>query len=157
MNGEAWTINSDHTLAAFISNVKDQYGEHKYLTYAAPRIGADRSIDQNALFHVWCTQYAAYKTNITTKDVSPGLLDGMKRIVKKQYTAAHPDSYPYMIYELINPFDGSSKKDYTSSKSWKRGEMFQILSWLQMVAAEDGLILESKGVFAKNQRDHAGQ
>lgn len=154
---EAWTINSEHSKVAFIKYVDQMYEKHKYITFAAPRIGADRSLSQNSLFHVWCTEYIAWRLDITTKAVSKGLLAGMKLIIKKRFTASHPDSQAWMIFDVVNPFNGKSKKDYTSSADWKRGEMFTVLTWLQMVAAEDGLILESKGEFAKAQREFNGE
>ena len=154
---ESWTINSAYSLAAFNKHVDLLYDQHKYITFSAPRIGADRSISQNALFHVWATEYVAWKLNITSKEVSKGLLAGMKLIIKKRYTAAHPDSVAWMVHDVVNPFNGKSKRDYTSSADWLHGEMFTVLCWLQMVAADDGLILESKGAFAKAQREHNGQ
>jgi len=154
---ENFTINSAPSLLAFNKNVEKLFSKHRYLTFSAPRIGADRSLNQNALFHVWCTEYAAYCASITKKEVSKGLLVGMKRIVKKRFTSSHPHCYGWMVHEVINPFTGETKKDYTSSADWKKGEMFLVLTWLQMLAAEDGLILESKGEFAKLQREHNGE
>lgn len=154
---ESWTINSEHSKVAFIKYVNQMVDEHKHITFAAPRIGADRSVSQNALFHVWCAEYVAYRMSMHRKEVSKGLLAGMKRIVKKRFNSSHPESQGWMVYEVINPFNGQSKKDYTSSADWKRGEMLTVLTWLQMVAAEDGLILESKGEFAKLTREHNGK
>lgn len=150
--GESFTINNETSLQAFIKYAGSLYESHKYITFSAPRIGADRSMDQNALFHVWATEYAAYRLRKDKRDVSDGELDGTKRIIKKHFTAAHPEAYGFMVYELVNPLTGEKKKDYTSSKTWKRGEMFMVLNWFQMVAAQDGLILESKGQFEKLQR-----
>ena len=62
-----------------------------------------------------------------------------------------------MIHEVVNPRNGDTKKDYTSSARWLRGEMFLVLTWMQMIAAEDGLILEAKGQFSKLQREHNGE
>ena len=155
-SGESFTINSEHSKVAFKKYVDELFEQHRYITFNAPRIGADRSVSQNALFHVWCSEYVAYRMAIHRKEVSKGLLAGMKRIVKKRFTASHPESQGWMVYEVVNPFNGQSKKDYTSSKDWKRGEMFTVLTWLQMVAAEDGLILESRGEFAKLTREHNG-
>jgi hypothetical protein len=148
---ESWVINSDHSEAAFIANVKKLRAEHKYITYSAPRIGADRSIDQNALFHVWATEYAAFLLKKSKKEVSSGELDGMKRIIKREYCRAHPNHF--MVHEIVNPRTGETKKDYTSSANWKSGEMFMVLEWMQMQAAHDGLILESIGQYAKFQRE----
>lgn len=153
---DQFTINSDASLVAFKHYAEQLYNEHKYITFSAPRIGIDRSLDQNALFHLWCSEYAAYCTSINKKEVSPGLLAGMKRIVKKKFLAANPNFWGWMVHEVINPFTSESKKDYTSSASWKTGEMFMVLTWMQMAAAEDGLILESKGRFRQLQNKHNG-
>jgi hypothetical protein len=58
-----------------------------------------------------------------------------------------------MIQEIEDYSSGKKKKDYTSSKDWKTGEMYMVLTFIQLCAAQDGLILESKGEFAKNQRE----
>lgn len=155
ISGESWPINSATSLKAFLADVERQYCEHKYITYSAPRIGADRSLDQNALFHVWCTEYAAHLLTKHKKSVTAGELEGMKRIAKKRFY--QHSGHTWLIHDMVNPFTGESKKDYTSSKSWKRGEMFVVLTWLQNVAAEDGMVLESKGQFSKLQREHNGE
>lgn len=149
-----YTINSAASKEAFKTVVDRLFDEHKYITFTEPRLGVDRSIDQNALFHVWCTEYAAYCLGIHKKEVSPGLLAGTKRIVKKKFLSGNQHCYSWMIHEIINPITQESRKDYTSSASWKTGEMFMVLTWLQLFASEDGLILESKGKFAKLQREH---
>ena len=149
---EAFTINSPTSRLAFNTYVDKLYSEHKYITFSAPRIGADRSHSQNALFHVWATEYVAYRLNKNKKDVSKGELNGMKIIIKQRYAAAHPDSFNWITESVVNPFNLKVKKGYTSSSDWKKGEMYLVLTWFQMVAAEDGLILESRGEFARLQR-----
>lgn len=151
MSGTQWTTNSLSTLKAYIANVEALFAEHKYLTFPAPRIGADRSISQNSIWHVWLTEYAAHLARIDKRDVTKGMLAGMKRATKGRYYAHSSQSF--MIHTIIDPKTQRSRNDYTSSKDWKRGEMFAVLEWLQFEAANDGLILESKGEFAKLKRD----
>lgn len=153
---EHWVLNSATSMVAFSKYVERMYSEHKYITFDAPRIGADRSLPQNSLFHVWATKYSAHILRKDSREISTGELDGMKRVIKQRFNASHPACKHWMTYTVINPFDGQSKLDYTSSRKWKSGEMFMVLEWLQMMAAQDGLILESVGVFAKNQRVHNG-
>ncbi len=153
--GESWVINSDSSLKAFIANVQSLYGEHKYITYGKPRIGVDRSLDQNALFHVWCTEWIAYKLGKHVKTVVKQELAGMKRTVKKMFLLAYPESKEWMIQVITDYTTGQSKKDYTSSADWKTGEMFMVLTFMQNEAANQGIILESKGEFAKNQREQS--
>lgn len=151
--GESWTINSDTSLKAFIANVQALYNEHKYITYGKPRIGVDRSIDQNKLFHFWCTEWIANILRIDKREVSKASLAGMKRTVKKMFLLAHPETKEWMIQVITDYTTGQTKKDYTSSADWKTGEMFMVLTFMQLEAANQGIILESKGEFAKNQRE----
>ena len=148
---QQWTTNSDLTLEACISNARKLYAEHKYLTWTMPRIGADRSMGQNSLLHVWLTEYAAHILRKDKRDVTKGELEGMKRATKGRYYTYSSDAF--MIHTITDPVSGRSKRDYTSSKDWKRGEMFAVLEWLQLEAANDGLILEAKGEFNKLKRD----
>ena len=150
MQGEHWTVCSEPTLKAFIAHVKKVFDEHKYATWGAPRIGPDRSIDQNSLFHLWLTEYAAHLLRKDKRDVTKGECEGMKRTVKREYWKLY--HFPFMIHDVICPKTGATKKDFTSSASWKQGEMFHVLNYMQDVAATDGLILESKGEHAKLKR-----
>ena len=150
--GESWTVNSEQSKAAYKAQVDRDFAEHKYLTYNPPRIGVDRSLDQSALFHVWLTEFIAFKLGKHPKTVEENELEGIKRTMKKLYVIAYPDSRAWMVHEITDYSTGKKKSDYTSSASWKVGEMFLVLKWIQLFAADLGLILESKGEFAKNQR-----
>jgi len=151
---EAWIVNSDHSQAAFFASVKALRAEHGYITFGAPRIGKDRSLDQNALFHVWCTEYAAHLLKKDKRSISKGELAGMKFMVKKRFNVTSPNNF--MTHDITDPFTGNTKKDYTSSKDWKVGEAFMVLEWLQLHAANDGLILESLGQYDKLKRKANG-
>jgi len=151
---EAWIVNSDHSEAAFFASVKALRAEHGYITFGAPRIGKDRSLDQNALFHVWCTEYAAHLLKKDKRSISKGELAGMKRVVKQRFNAMNPNNF--MVHDIVEPFSGHSRKDFTSSKDWKVGEAFMVMEWLQLHAANDGLILESLGQYDKLKRKANG-
>lgn len=143
-------INSVPALLAAIGKLRMLFEEHKYLSLVV-RIGTDRSLDQNALFHVWHTEYAAYLLSKDKRNVTRGELEGVKRITKKNYY--NETGLAHMVHRVVNPFNPEqSKLDYTSSADWKQGEMFDFLTWLQMKAAGDGLVLESKGEFNKLQK-----
>jgi hypothetical protein len=144
---EHWIVNSDHTEAAFIANLRKLRAEHGYITFSAPRIGKDRSISQNGLFHLWATEYAAHLLGKDKKSVTKGELAGMKRIIKQRFNASTPNNF--MVHDVTDPFTGNTKRDYTSSSDWKVGEAFMVMEWLQLYAANDGLILEAIGQFEK--------
>ncbi len=150
IDDKTYIVNSLPSMVAFKVFIENAWMEHKWLTFTW-RIGEDRSLDQNALFHVWLTLYAAHLLNKDRKQVSRAELEGMKRIVKKKFYQQF--GYPWMLIKPINPFTlEEGKTDYASSSDYKTGEMFQLLTWLQMQAANDGLVLESTGEFSKLQK-----
>lgn len=151
---ESWTVNSDHSEAAFIAYLKKLRAEHGYITFGKPRLGKDRSLSANALFHVWATEYAAHLLKKDKRQISAGELAGMKRVIKQRYNSQFPNNF--MVIEVVDPFTGNTKRDFSSSADWKVGEMFVVLEWLQMYAANDGLILESIGQYEKFQRESNG-
>lgn len=145
------TVNSLPSIAAAQKVIADLYSEHKYLTLTW-RIGADRSLDQNALLHVWLTEYAAYLLKKDKRQVTEQELEGMKKIAKRRYYAESGSEW--MVFRPLDPFTGDEGQlALRSSKRYSRGEMFAFLSWLQMTAANDGLVLESRGEYAKLQRE----
>lgn len=152
--GEAFTVNSVQTKAAYHAYVDRTWEEHKWLTFLPPRIGEDRSIPQNNLFHVWLTEYAAFLTPCHTKEVTAGMLKGIKRSAKGLFYREY--GYEWMVHKVICPLTKREKTDYTSSSSWAHGEMFMVLTWLQNFAGSQGCILESKGQFKKLQREQNG-
>lgn len=156
MKQETFTVNSATSAMAFYRHVQELFAQHKYLTFTL-RIGEKRSLDQNALLHVWLTEYAAHLLDKDKRQVTRGELEGMKRHAKRMYYAEHGEQCAsWMIHEVVNPADTSQRKrDFTSSTTWKRGEMYLFLTWLQMKAAMDGLVLESKGEYAELQRKEA--
>ena len=151
IQGESWVVNSEHTKTAYKAHVDKLFEEHRYLTFPKPRIGQDRSLDQNSLFHVWATEYVAHLLKKNKRMVTKAELAGMKRTIKAHYY--RESGAEWMVHKIKNFFSGEEKTDYRSSSDYKRGEMFDLLTWLQIKAAGDGLVLESKGEYAKLQRE----
>ncbi|WP_020209020.1 hypothetical protein [Gilvimarinus chinensis] len=149
--GQSFRINSEHTWNCFVANARALYDEHKFITFPAPRIGADRSLDQNALFHVWAREFAAYMMRCDVRDVTENQLEVTKKRLKRTFYGATGNAW--MVYEETCPLTKRVEKGFTSSKSWGRGEMFEFLTWLQWIAGERGCLLESKGEYAKLQRE----
>lgn len=153
MQGEFHIVNSEHTWKCWVKDARAYYDKYKYVTFVPPRIGPLRSLDQNALFHVWATEVAAHAMRKDKKCVSHGELDGCKRALKRKFWLE--TKHKWMIYEIIDPLTGESKKDLSSSTRWSRGEMFEFLTWLQAYAATDlSLILESQGEFLRRQQQN---
>ncbi|MES2367681.1 MAG: hypothetical protein V4563_17525 [Pseudomonadota bacterium] len=145
-------VNSLPALAAFHAHVDKIIADYPYITFEW-RIGEDRSLDQNALFHVWLYEYTAFLLHKDKRSVILAEMEGTKRMAKKAFYSQF--GHPWMIFRPIHPKTREEGlPQYTSSKEWKVGEMFQFLTWLQMTAANDGLVLESLGEFRKNQNKH---
>ena len=146
-----FVVNSPGSLVLFGIFAKRLFLERKYITFTW-RIGEDRSLDQNALFHVWCTEWAAFLLSKHKKTVTREELAGMKKIVKREFYLER--GYSWLVMRPVNPrTQEQGQAEYSSSADWKLGEMFEVLTWVQLRAAHDGLILESKGQFNKLQRE----
>lgn len=152
---KTFVVDSLISLTAFCSFVKTLFGKGLYITFTW-RIGADRSLDQNALFHVWLAEWAAHIAKLPRKEVPKQMVEFMKRKVKQRYY--RETGYAWMLDKLVDPKTGEETGiHYASSFDYKVGEMYCLLCWMQMTAAEEnGLVLESRGEFAKRQREHEG-
>ena len=151
MTGESWTINSEHSKVAFIKYVDRMYEEHKYITFAAPRIGADRSLSQNALSHVWFN----YCDKMLTDQVGDN-----RRYCKLHFGVmimrGEDEKFRALYDKAIKPFDYETKlqiMDYWPVTSlMSREQMYRFLTAFQMhFASNRGLVLESRGEFKKFQ------
>jgi hypothetical protein len=150
VDDKTFLVNSVFGLTAFAKFAQSLFDQHKYVTFTW-RIGADRSLDQNALLHVWLTEYCAFLLRKDKREVSEGELEGIKKKAKRMYYAQ--TGAQWMVISPIDPHTGEvGKPILRSSKKYGRGEMFLFLNWLQMTAANDGLVLESRGEYAKLQR-----
>lgn len=146
---EFWTVNSDQSKTAFYKFVDELYEQNKYLTFEW-RIGADRSLTQNALLHVWITEWCSFLIKCHKSEVTEGMIEGAKRTLKGLFYGETKEKW--MVHKVICPLTKREKTDYTSSTSWKHGEMFMFLTWFQNFAAFNGLVLEAKGEFLKLAR-----
>jgi hypothetical protein len=150
LSEKSFVVNSLPSLVAFCALVKQLIGEHKYITFSW-RIGQDRSLDQNALLHVWLTEMSAHYLKKDKRNVIEEELEGMKKMAKKLYYSE--TGFEWLVLRPVDPKTGAiGQLTFRSSKKYKSGEMFQFLTWLQMAAANDGLVLESKGEFNKLQK-----
>lgn len=146
-----FVVNSLPSLIAFLAKVKALFEEFKFVTFEW-RMGQDRSLDQNALFHVWLTDYCAHLGSLNKKQVTKGMIDFLKRKCKRAYY--RETGAAWMLTRLVDPQTGEvGQVYYKSSKDYLVGEMFLFLTWLQNHAANDGCILESRGQYHKLQKE----
>lgn len=114
-----------------------------------------RSLDQNALFHVWCEQYASYLTGQDLKKLyykdRNKLIDEMKLSAKRKYYAETGNSFLLEVKKDL--FTGKEHTFPRSSSEYGVSEMYHFMEWLQNIAATDGLILESKGQYLELKQE----
>ena len=149
--GDTFTINSTHSRVAFDKYVDQMVEEHKHITFAAPRIGADRSLTANALSHVWF----GYADKMLTDQVGDN-----RRYCKLHFGVmimrAEDEKFRALYDKAIKPFDYETKlqiMDYWPVTSlMSREQMCRFLTSVQMHYAEHrGLVLEGRGEFKKFQ------
>lgn len=145
-----WTVNSEHTYESFCKHARKMFDEHKYTTYQW-RHGQDRSLDQNALFQVWARQYAAHFGRKPEKEVTEAEHETVKRHFKKMFYLEVQAEW--MILEVTDLRTGQISKTWRSSSKYGRGEMFEFLTFVQALAAQNGCILEARGEFNKLNRE----
>jgi len=151
MRKKQFIINSDKSELEFFDEVKEIRAEKGWLCFKYPTFGIARTVSQNALFHVWLTIAAAFYFKVLREDVTERQIEDMKLWVKKDCLLDNPSYKEFLVTDYIDPKTGEVLRVRSSSKFWGRDGMFHVLTWFQMVAASDGLILESKGDFEKRQ------
>lgn len=155
IDDKTFVVDSMISLTAFLAFIKSLFGSGQYITFTW-RIGADRSLDQNALFYLWLAEWAGHFSGLPRKKVPKQMVEFLKRKVKQRYY--NETGYSWMLDKLVDPQTGEDAGiHYASSKDYKVGEMHLVLTWMQMTAAEEnGLVLESMGQFSKFQRQQQG-
>jgi len=152
---KTFVVDSIISLTAFCAFVKTLFGKGQYITFTW-RLGVERSIDQNSLMHLWLSQYAAHLIGKNYKQVTEEELEGIKKIAKKRYYLHSGASW--MVTRPVDPFTKQEGQlMFRSSSYYSVGEMFLFLTWLQLSAADDGIVLESRGQFSKLQREQQGE
>ena len=110
-----------------------------------------RSLDQNALLHVWLGQFAGHALNVA-KPTSEQR-EAMKIALQRRCYA--DTGWAYLVQRVVDPFSGEVSVARASTTQLRKGEMCEYLCWIQAFAAEQGLILESRGEYAELQAGQA--
>ncbi len=121
---------------------KIEQGENFGITFKGL---SQRTLSQNALLHVWLRSYASHLLRKKLDLVSEREVGYMKMTAKRRCYA--DTSWGWLIEHRKDLITKESSKGLTSSKKWSKGELFNFMEWLQAYAANDDLILESKGEY----------
>lgn len=129
-------------------------GGQKVVVEVIHGIDADRSLSQNALLHAWITEYCAFILKVDKKQVQEEHIEGLKRTAKRNFYRETRNNW--VVEKITCPITGNSKMDLRSSAKYSSPQMTEFLEWFQATAANDGLMLESKGIYKKRQEQNKG-
>ncbi len=138
-------VNSDASLERFLAQARSAYEQGRYIIFTWKQ-GKDASMPQKALLHIWLDDYACHLLRKRRRELSKADRAAMKRSAKvRYYNDCHQD---WIIEEIADPFSPDKKRwEPTSIADWSQAQCTEFMSWLQALAANDGLILESKGKY----------
>ena len=109
---------------------------------------ATRSLAQNALINVWCSEFAAWYLKCNRNEIPEGYADKVKNSFKQE---CYMDmGWDFLVYTEENIFRGIKKTKLKSSANYSPPEAFQFLEWVQAYAMRKyGCLLESRGQYQK--------
>lgn len=139
-----FTVNSRATLAAAHQRLDDNFTKHKHTLYKELQC-EEGTLSMNSLAHVWLRQFAADLAKCHVRDVTDGMVEGIKKSTKGWFYRETAERF--MVHTVWCPLTNRSKTDYTSMATWLKGEKLMFMNWLQVFAAQRGTILESKGEY----------
>jgi hypothetical protein len=147
--GDYWMVRTpdeiDVRVAHFAARIKAD-GTFPVAWRAEP-YRSPRSIDQNALLHVWSRDFARHvldRAKVTSEEQEA------MRITLQRHCYADT-GWAWLIDHHPDLFTGETKPSRRSTTKFSKGEMFKFLSWIQARAADHGLVLESLGEYAELQ------
>jgi hypothetical protein len=142
-----YLVNSRRTCELMKLQVEQAFSEGKYIRFQW-ETGEPIKQEQLALFHIWLRKWVGHNFHKTDDEVSKHEIEKFKQEVKEQY---YQETGAYWMVETVpDKLSANGQRvRMTSAASWSNGEAFKIMEWMQMKAAERGLILESTGEHQK--------
>jgi len=132
-----------------IAALQQQWRADHYITVKA-RSGKTRTLDQNALLHIWCRQLVAQFATVLERDVTAQQVEDMKTSLKRGFYRA--TASPWVLRDIRDSLTGEMGKSLRSTTDYDTGQMFEFMDWVQGMAMVDlGILLEAKGEFAEHK------
>lgn len=145
-----FTVMSVRSCVQMQEIVEREFDKGKYVVFSW-KSGNTSSMGQKALIHIWFRQWMAVIGKKKEKDVGEEEIEAIKRKIKALYY--HATAAEFMIVRLRDPMHPDKEViEYSSIGKWTPGECFSVMEWMQLKAAEQNIILESKGEFQNNKR-----
>lgn len=101
-------------------------------------------LTQLALLNIWLKEYFEHLNGVKPSEPQ---LERFRNQAKKQFYA--DEKADFMVFKTKNSFTGKVVNSIKSSTELDKGEMMLFLNWIQIMASQDGLLLESKGEHKK--------
>lgn len=155
MAEKKFTVCSVQTAAQMMKIVEENFAKDRYTIYTI-KSGPMSSMPQLALCHIWLRQWIAHIYHKKESDVTNEELEDFKRKAKTKYYQETGESFAMAwMYDAMAPEKKSLQP--TSIGDWQQGECFAFMEWMQLKAAEGGLILESRGEHKKLKQEQYGR
>ena len=111
---------------------------------------AQRSLAQNGLFHVWCTDVAAYFYNIPKRQVRKNVEQEAIKISLKRM-CYNQTGWSFILTKKVDALTNEKAVVLQSTAEYQRGEMFMFMDWVQSYVANEprfgNTILECLGEY----------
>ncbi len=139
-----WVITNLNQFKEFHKFLKEEYKNGKYI-YVSYKTAKQRSLSQNALFHVWCREFSAHHSRCKLSEVTQPMFDSTKFTFKKLFYQ-HTGN-PELIKKNVDIFTGEEKSLPESTEKYSVGTMYDFMEFVQNLASTKNLMLESKGQY----------
>lgn len=130
-----WRCKNISQVKDFCRYIESEWDFSKPLRIDWKEYKPERSLDQNALFHVWCRQMAKFFTDNSEHDYPE---EWVKTRMKRKFG---------IIDSLPDPQSGELIPSLRSTKGYTQGEMFHFMQAIDAYAAEMGIILTVQGEY----------
>ena len=150
MQGDYWIARNPAELQARVAGFCRQLEQQAIfpICWQAKPYTNPRSLDQNALYWVWVTEFAQHLLN--KKKISAAEKEDMAYTLQRHCYAAM--GWDWLLTTPVDLLTGKpGKPQRKSTTKMLKGEMTLYLEWVQSAAADRGLILESVGEYAELQ------
>jgi hypothetical protein len=137
LNGVFWIVNSEKTLANCQAALAEQWDAERYLRVQI-KSGKIRSLDQNALFHVWCREAAKHFKLQGQGKITPE--EQMKLVFKANCTE---------LADIVVTDKLTIPQQLPETSRMDLGEMFAFMERCQEFGVRFGLALVASGEYAE--------
>lgn len=139
----------DDTVQVFLQAFEDKLKAREAFNVEI-KGAAVRSLDQNALFHVWCRDVAAYFYNIPAKKVDGDIeLEAIKISLKRQ--CYNETGWSFILVTKVDALTGEEAEVLQTTRKYGKGEMFDFMNWVQVYVSNEprfgNMILKSTGEY----------